>query len=635
MNRKRVSAVTLTLLLTSILTLAFNIQPVKASGTIYIRVDGRIDPPTANITTADNITYTFTDNNYDGIVVERGNIVIDGNGYTLQGTGSGSGFYWSGTNNVAIKNTKIRGFNLGIYLEYSKNNSIVGNNITANNEYGILLSHASNSTLSGNVMGGNRYNFGVVGDYLQSVDTSNLVDGKPVYYFMNQSDIVVNADAYPQVGYLGFVNCANVTVQGLNLTSNYQGLLLVSTNNSKITSNNIANNHYGIELYYSSDNVLSGNNVTANNEYGIVLGYSSNNIVSGNNVTANNGSGVVGFAIFLSSSSNNTLSGNNIANNGWGFLFGGFAILLSSSSNNTLSGNNIANNWYGIFLDSSSDNVLSGNNVTSSNRVGIRLDSSNNNVFYHNNFINNTPQVYIVTPGLANSWDDGYPSGGNYWSDYAGIDEKSGPNQDSIGSDGIGDTQYILDGDNRDKYPLMNPWSSPVGHDVAIISVVHSKTIVGESFNASINVYLANQGEQAESFNLTVYANTTVIYTLTNITLASGNFATINFTWDTTGFAKGNYTIKAYITQVSGETDTSDNNSTGGWVLVTIPGDVNGDLENGHYDVDLFDAVRLLACYGAKEGEPNFDPNCDIDNDGRVFLFDAVILLSRYGQKYP
>jgi len=485
------------------------------------------------------------------------------------------------------------------------------------------------------VMGGNRYNFGVVGDYLQSVDTSNLVDGKPVYYFMNQSDIVVNADAYPQVGYLGFVNCANVTVQGLNLTSNYQGLLLVSTNNSKITSNNIANNHYGIELYYSSDNVLSGNNVTANNEYGIVLGYSSNNIVSGNNVTANNGSGVVGFAIFLSSSSNNTLSGNNIANNGWGFLFGGFAILLSSSSNNTLSGNNIANNWYGIFLDSSSDNVLSGNNVTSSNRVGIRLDSSNNNVFYHNNFINNTPQVYIVTPGLANSWDDGYPSGGNYWSDYAGIDEKSGPNQDSIGSDGIGDTQYILDGDNRDKYPLMNPWSSPVGHDVAIISVVHSKTIVGESFNASINVYLANQGEQAESFNLTVYANTTVIYTLTNITLASGNFATINFTWDTTGFAKGNYTIKAYITQVSGETDTSDNNSTGGWVLVTIPGDVNGDLENGHYDVDLFDAVRLLACYGAKEGEPNFDPNCDIDDNGQVFLFDAVILLSRYGQKYP
>jgi hypothetical protein len=230
--------------------------------------------------------------------------------------------------------------------------------------------------------------------------------------------------------------------------------------------------------------------------------------------------------------------------------------------------------------------------------------------------------------GFANSWDDGYPSGGNYWSDYAGIDEKSGPNQDSIGSDGRGDTQYILDGDNRDKYPLMNPWSSPVGHDVAIISVVHSKTIVGEGYNVTLNVTVKNEGSSTETFNLTVYANTTAIATVTNTTLLPGNSTLISLTWNTNGFAKANYTIMACVT-------SGDAWAAGGWILVTIPGDVDGDLENGHYDVDLFDAVKLLACYGAKEGEPNFDPNCDIDNDGRVFLFDAVILLSRYGQKYP
>jgi hypothetical protein len=58
----------------------------------------------------------------------------------------------------------------------------------------------------------------------------------------------------------------------------------------------------------------------------------------------------------------------------------------------------------------------------------------------------------------VNVWDDGYPSGGNYWSDYKGIDVKSGPNQDQPRSDGIGDTPYVIDANNQDRYPLMNPY---------------------------------------------------------------------------------------------------------------------------------------------------------------------------------
>jgi len=114
------------------LTLAFNIQLVKASGTIYIKADGSIDPPTANITTVDNITYTFTDNNYDSIVVERDNIVINGAGYTLQGTGSGTGTNLAGRSNVTIKNMMIKAFDTGIWLYESSNNSISGNIIKNN-----------------------------------------------------------------------------------------------------------------------------------------------------------------------------------------------------------------------------------------------------------------------------------------------------------------------------------------------------------------------------------------------------------------------------------------------------------------------------------------------------------------------
>jgi hypothetical protein len=50
---------------------------------------------------------------------------------------------------------------------------------------------------------------------------------------------------------------------------------------------------------------------------------------------------------------------------------------------------------------------------------------------------------------------------------------------------------------------------------------------------------------------------------------------------------------------------------------------------------DLFDAVKLLACYGAKEGDKNYDPNCNIDDVDGINLFDAVLLPNRYGQKPP
>jgi len=89
LGRKLVFIMFLAILLTNLLGITIKVEKVKASGTIYIRADGSIDPPTPNIITADNVTYTFTDDNYDSIVVERNNIVVDGAGYTLQGTGSG------------------------------------------------------------------------------------------------------------------------------------------------------------------------------------------------------------------------------------------------------------------------------------------------------------------------------------------------------------------------------------------------------------------------------------------------------------------------------------------------------------------------------------------------------------------
>jgi hypothetical protein len=147
-------------------------------------------------------------------------------------------------------------------------------------------------------------------------------------------------------------------------------------------------------------------------------------------------------------------------------------------------GNNItANNRDGIGLYWSSNyNSVSRNNIVANNRHGIGLYDSLNNKFCHNNFIDNFLQVYIYTSGYANVWDDGYPSGGNYWSDYVrtGVDFLSGPFQNETGSDGIGDSAYWISPPSTppelrqiDHYPLMGTFHSfdtSLGYYVDVIS---------------------------------------------------------------------------------------------------------------------------------------------------------------------
>jgi len=171
--------------------------------------------------------------------------------------------------------------------------------------------------------------------------------------------------------------------------------------------------------------------------------------------------------------------------------------------------------------------------------------------------------------------------------------------------------------------------------NIAVTNVTVSKTVVGQGYCMNVTAVVRNQFGMDLPINITAYANTTIIDTFTNITLPAGSSTTFTFTWNTTGIAKGNYTISAYVPSVLGETYTPDNTLADGSILVTIPGDVDGDFVDGqYYDVFLYDAVKLLAKYGMKEDNPNFNPNYDIDNDGRIFLYDAVILLSHYGQRY-
>ena len=181
--------------------------------------------------------------------MERDNIVLDGAGYTLTGLGTSTGIFLKNRIEVTVRNLKITNFTYGIRLfaedfmgGISANNTL-SNNILENNEYGIDMSYSSNNVLTNNQMSNNRDNFWIMGGfltdtqsgYINDIDTSNTVDGKPIVYWVNQRDKPIPSGA----GYVALVNCTNIKVQDQNIANNGHGILIVSTTNSQIARNHV------------------------------------------------------------------------------------------------------------------------------------------------------------------------------------------------------------------------------------------------------------------------------------------------------------------------------------------------------------------------------------------------------------
>jgi hypothetical protein len=165
-------------------------------------------------------------------------------------------------------------------------------------------------------------------------------------------------------------------------------------------------------------------------------------------------------------------------------------------------------------------------------------------------------------------------------------------------------------------------------HDIGLTNIIPSKTVIAQGCLATIMAEVENQGDYTETFNVTAYANTTAIETKT-VTLTNGAFTTVSFNWNTANLPWGNYTISAVADSVPGETNTTGNTLIDGYVLVTIPGDINGDR-----DVNILDIVKIADAYGTAQGQLNYLPNCDIDGDGDIDIIDIVIAAGHYGQSW-
>ncbi len=227
---KAILLISLMLLLSTVMF--SNLQLITADSSTYILADGQINPPNNSIQRKGDL-YIFTGNVCDGIVVEKNSITLDGNGYTLKGSGDGIGISLSGRENVTVKNLQIQNFDYGISLgglnDFSINNKIINNNITQNKFDGLYFDYYSNyNTITGNIIAENNN-----GIYLYCSSNNNI--------FKNN----IFANSYEAVS-LSYSSDGNSITEN-NIAKSWIGVTLEHVANNRFWQNNFIENNYQVQ----------------------------------------------------------------------------------------------------------------------------------------------------------------------------------------------------------------------------------------------------------------------------------------------------------------------------------------------------------------------------------------------------
>ncbi len=501
------------------LEVRFNVNLIDAppDGTVYIRGDGTIEG-TNKISREGNI-YTLNDNIETpfGILVEKDNIVLDGKGYMVSGSGATESNWTTGVDlawkrNVTVTNLRLRSFDIGASITNAFDNTIAGcdlsnnsygvkislqstgnhikeNNITSNSHHGVSIQSKTN-TISNNYIADNKGH----GIYLlQHFSSFGTVTGNKLIANVitnNQFGIYVNK-IYRDEG-------LPTVIQDNTLTANVIGINLEKTTNNTLRNNTISNNKWNLNLDY---NIFTGYNYLnkENNDIdelntidgkiivywrgqqnravppnaGYVFLLECKNITIQNLNLTNNQQGIL-----LISTQDSTITNNHIGNNTFG-------IVLDSSINNKITANQISNNNCGIQIRwNSIHNTIAQNNITQ-NVYGLQLDRANksgtlydeydghkNNII-ENNIANNEIGIFFWPSSgdntiqhnnfidnqkhFENSLNTLLPI--NNWSDrITGGNFWSDYTGNDANNDGKGDIPYNIDYVNKDDYPLIKPF---------------------------------------------------------------------------------------------------------------------------------------------------------------------------------
>ena len=347
--------------------------------------------------------------------------------------GEGSVYIPRNNDGVLIQGFTIQNGYSGILC--SSNYTTITDNILQNNWRGVFLFHCHDNCIYNNIV------------------RDNYAEDEVYNYFNRVAGISVKSYSYSTYNHLIYNNTITDNYAGIYIGESYEDHHQGETYNITIVGNNITHNQgSGVWFDEVEQNYVQKNSIAYHSKGIEVLQSSPNNVFSDNTLVDNS----VGIQIGGAGTEDNRIDNNTFLRNDIGVRF-------FSAQQNHLRNNRFDANGIGISFIDSDENIVVGNSIRNSSLYGIDIpdhfydlpSQSFDNRLYHNNFYSNGIHACDY---WENSWDNGYPSGGNYWDGYIGIDRKSGLKQNHFGSDGIGDTPYAIpEGDNKDEYPLMDP----------------------------------------------------------------------------------------------------------------------------------------------------------------------------------
>jgi len=431
---------------------------------------------------------------------------------------------------VTADNVNISGFTMqnstyfGIHLEGCSNHNISGNTILNCGFNGIFVFSSDNNTISNNILIKNRFS----GIYLKSSNGStiygNTIDSNGLgleWDGSNSNAVVANTISNnAECGVLLYSSsCYNTISKNVLIKNGYSGMYLEESNYNTIYGNTIDQTFgEGIYLNNANSNAVVANTISNSEKLGVYVGGGDDNIFYHNNFldnalaeTLKNATGVWESSNWDSPEdaytsdnfyTNATVEGANATYYGYGFteiIYSGIPAKITkvevgiegfcSSGDDYLqvqvSWDNGAS-WTSLFSytppisdsnttvyeDVTDDRTWTWDELSDSNFL-VRMFKGTldeENVIYTDWLPVKVTSVLQAYDYGENFWDNGYPSGGNYWSDYTDVDLYSGSYQNETGSDGIWDHPYIIDQSNNDNYPLVYQWIGHVVIDNAVTS---------------------------------------------------------------------------------------------------------------------------------------------------------------------
>lgn len=470
----------------------------------------------------------------------------------------------SSTNVVVADNSFPWSQGDALHIAGSNNVTVTGNSFSGSAFYALHLLGSSNTVVSDNSF--SRGGLEIAGlstaPNSYTITSDNLVIGKPLYYY-DGCGPSLTLDGV-SVGELILVNCSNVRLSNLVIHGTEVGITLVGVHNVLVENVNASQNHYqGLDVSSSSYVTVENSDFSSTGpnyfdrgaEYGMILSGSNNTIVDGSRFYNEDGS-----------------------------------LEVVSSTNATITGNSFNPNFITIYATGS---------------TGVHI--------FHNNFFGTEN---TIQPGQV--WDNGYPSGGNYWSAYTGVDNCSGPQQNICPSpDGIGDTPYSIPGGvYHDHYPLMKPFVASSDPSISInqtssfqgvtVTVTGSLQVSSGIVSGTVSLTATNSTSGAVLFSKA--------YIVTNLQISNN---------------RTRFLLNVAVSPYSLSADVTLSLKNGVWsasMMVTRQLDMAG-----RGTVDIVDFGVVVATFDRSIGSPLYDPAANVTGSGTVNINDVGIMSAFFG----